>query len=403
MIRTLKYTTVLAATVLLAAACSRDKTETPSKPRSDMPICWNIETTDDTALGSRALIGNEDSADTYCIPLSRACTPSSEGGPGFAVGLFGDYTYTHLGRDVTEADIFRGARLVYSDNAGQNPFSSWNYEAEDQYWYPGGQYVFRAYYPQKMYNYTVSTSNATTLAIVYPTRKQQYDLLLGYATADTNDPETMRKAVSITMRHALAALRFRFRLGFEDEDMLTSCFLLNDEGRKFCSQGTVVYGSASSPESVAWLQDYNPPATEEVYKWVHPAGIPMKSECITGIDEKALQYDYTIAEAYTQYDAAAEGETGELFCRNSGWLLIIPQESYGTCQLCFTTRQGGESLYKIALPTVTERDEAGNPVSTAWEAGKRYTYTVTLSKSDIDINVAIEDWNQRKHSTQIVF
>ncbi len=440
MMRTLKHTTVLVAAALFAAACSRDRTETPLPPRSDVPIYWDVKAEGSAAHGTRALIGNDPApggpaapddpteADYY-LPLSKSCTPEKEGGPGFAVGLFGDYTYQEGGNWVTVYDLFRGTRLVYSGEEGDNPHSSWNYELKDNesdkkyYWHPGAQYTFRAYYPQKIYNYTVSTSNATTLAIVYPTRKLQYDLLLG-CTQVTATSETMKQALEIELEHALAALRFEFKLGFEDEDWLTSCFLLNDEERHFCTQGTVVYGSAADPESETWLHDYNPPATEELYKWVPPAkywktehaedidklpkeGSPiyMKSTPVNTASAGTIQYESIKATAYTYGKGGSKEDVtmGALHCRNSGWVRIVPQESYGKLSLCFTTKKGGDSYYQVTLPAATEYDKDGNAVSTEWKKGKRYTYTVTLSKSDLDIDVQIEPWNQRKHSTEIVF
>lgn len=504
--RTLKYTTALAAATLLAAACSNDRTEeNPLPPCSDRPICWDVKAEGDTAGDTRTLIGNEsgptstpdDSTDptdltdpAYYLPLSKACTPENEKGYGFAVGLFGDYTYKVGDKDVTVHDLFRGTRLVYSKQEGDNPHSDWNCEGDEKYWHPDAKYIFRAYYPQKIYNYTVSTSDATTLAIVYPTRKLQYDLLLGCVTVDTGpnpDPDSdtkpntdpMDEAVPLTLNHALAALRFRFKLGFEDADFLTSVYLLNDEECSYFSQGTVVYGSHPDPSitdpdkikkarnSVKWLQDYNPPATEMLYKWVPPKkfwygfdknnngeieddealnademlakwgigtasgdtpiGAPndnpvlmiSSKDLISGNDAQdgenvdpdaaiGTQYYGKYARAYYGR-AASEGKAdeiaseGTLYCRNSGWLLIIPQESHGTLSLCFTTKKGGNAVYKVALPKGTEYDAQKNPISCEWKAGKRYTYTVTLAPSNSYIEVDVKPWNERKHSTEIIF
>ncbi len=476
--RTLKYTTALAAAALLAAACSSDKTETPLPPCSDMPICWNVKEVVAPSGNTRALIDNErkdtDPTDPtnpdYFLPLSEACTPTEEGGYGFALGLFGDYTYKDGDKDVTVYDLFRGTRLVHSKQKGDNPHSDWNYEEAMKYWHPSAQYIFRAYYPQRLYNYTVSTSNATTLALVYPTRKLQYDLLLGYVEIDTKtNPGQMKDDVDIEMHHALAALRFNFKLGFEDSDLLTSVYLLNDEKRSYFSQGTVTYGDEKDAGSVKWLPDYNPPAAEMLYKWVPPKkfwygcdengdgkiedydkdkngkiegaekevldademlakwGIgdvvnvekmnanpvlmrsadPISAETPGSLDE--IQYgSVKLAGAYYGREESEDvpdeiASEGQLYCRNSGWLLIIPQESHGTLSVCFTTKKGGNTLYKVKLPKETEYDEQKNPISNEWKAHMRYTYTITLSRSGYSVDLSIKPWNERKHSTEIIF
>ncbi len=439
MMRTInKYTTALAAAALLAAACSSEKTETPLPPSCDKPICWNVKMEDGTARSTRYLIGNDSDAPApsdptdhaYYLPLEDACKPEAEGGKyGYAVGLFGDYTYTEGGKEVTVYDLFRGTRLVSSENKSGNPKWVWNYESATKYWHPGAKYIFRAYYPQRIYNYTVSTSNATTLAIVYPTRKLQYDLLLGCTTVEEATAEQMGKAVDIEMGHALAALRFEFRLGFADEDWLTSVYLLNDEGRSYFSQGTVAYGdlpTAANPtddeikearKKVKWLPDYNPPATEELYKWVPPTKYwegkdtppPTGAENPVYMNSTLNGNNVVYGETASAYygkpkteDADDAPVVGEEYCRNSGWLLIIPQQSYGKLSVCFTTKKGGKTVYKVALPAVTEKDKDGNPI-TEWKAGKRYTYTITLSRSDLGIDVEVKEWNRRNHSTEIVF
>ncbi len=274
--RALKYTAALVIVALLAA-CSTDPTdpagEIPPLQGSDLPICWNIKEVAAPAGDTRALIGNdredtdpEGSTDpthhNYFLPLSEACTVQ-EGDNGFAVGLFGDFSYEQNGETVTVYDLYRGTRLVYLTDASEDLPSKWDTNAGMKYWHPGAQYIFRAYYPQRLQNYTVSTSNATTLALVYSTRKLQYDLLLGHASVDTGDKDWSSKdPVKLQMTHALSALRFEFQLRFEDMDWLTSVYLLSDQKRSYLSQGTVIYGTKNYLDNLAWLQDYNPPATK---------------------------------------------------------------------------------------------------------------------------------------------
>ncbi len=508
--RTLKYTMALAAAVLLAAACSRDRTEeveaSPAIPQcSDMPICWDVTDAAAPASDTRVMIGEETSSrptnpadPDFYITLSEVCEvpendPNREN--GFAIGLFGDYSYVENGETVTVYDLYRGARLVHLPNVTVTPTTSvrseWDTNVAMKYWHPDAQYIFRAYYPQRLYNYTIETSNATTFAMTYPSRKLQYDLLLGVASVKAT-PEQMKEAVPLTLKHALAALRFEFKLNFEDADLLTSVYLLNDEERHYFSQGTVIYGKAGDIHSLAWLQDYNPPASEVLYKWVpplkywygkdkdgdgvfevlsaeemlkewgwvdgEPVNVPLDlgtkgynpvlmystdgdislqtgenntsgGENAGSEAENGIQYTGKYAQAYygmeDYYDWVTDKKwkdsatdevaaEGMLYCRNSGWLLIPPQESYGKLTLCFTTKKGGGTIYKVRLPqkTGTKLKADGTVVvdntdategKYVWAAGKRYTYSITISQSNFAVDVSIKDWNERKHSTEIIF
>lgn len=541
--RNLKYTAALAAAALLAllpVACTDDPADPvgptdPTEPAGDLPIRWDVKDVAASADGTRVMIGNvttdppsprptDHNKSDFFVTLQEICTVPEDGSKdkGFAIGLFSDYSYKDKNGEMdTVYNFYCGARLVYLPDVTTNDQvrSQWETDVAMKYWHPGATYVFRAYYPQRLHGYTVSTSNATTFALVYPSRKLQYDMLLGVeevnATADQ-----MKKAVELHLHHALAALRFQFRLNFEDTDILTSVYLLNDEERHFFTQGTVVYGERENLLHEVWLQDYNPPATEMLYKWVPPrkywygvdsngndvvdkndTEIPYTSDFLnklgyglegwkdksvfkdnpvlmysekigsgssdaggsgTSGDEKLSwesQYTGKYAEAYfgaedyyevtagpennysvkwidrdstNVIDAADMAAEGSLYCRNSGWLLIPPQESYGKLWLCFTTKRGGRTLYKVRLPKKTgtrlkkdgtliteSTDGTGSTGSTGstdgtdgtdatnvkdvWAAGKRYTYLVTISESNLEIDVSIKDWNERKHSTEIVF
>ncbi len=525
MMCTINIRRLLAAAVLTAAlltACTTEQTDEFSLPPcSDMPIRWSVTGVGAPDVDTRVMIGDDGAippgetrrtnpADPdFFTTLPEVCEvpendPKKE--KGFAIGLFGDYSYLDDGGNtVTVYDLYRGARLVYLPDmkVEGKVRSQWATDVGMRYWHPNAKYIFRAYYPQRLYNYTVSTSNAASFAMTYPSRKLQYDLLLGVASVEAT-PAQMISPVSITLNHALAALRFEFRLNFKDADFLTSVYLLNDEERLFFSQGTVSYGDSKSIHSMKWLQDYNPPADEVLYKWVPPLqywygedtngdgvirigedeemsaeamlekwgwkdGKPENVPLTLGVEgynpvlmyskdkdassdsggssdtggesgvskaAKGVQYMYTgkKADAYygTDYyydwktknwgycdskDAAAEGV---LFCRNSGWLLIPPQESYGKLTLCFTTKKGGGVIYKVKLPmqtktklmpdgtVITESSDGtgGTDPTTGkyvWAAGKRYTYTILLSESNLSVDLSIKDWNERKHSTEIIF
>ncbi|MDE6857459.1 MAG: hypothetical protein K2J33_01785, partial [Alistipes sp.] len=81
---------------------------------------------------------------------------------------------------------------------------------------------------------------------------------------------------------------------------------------------------------------------------------------------------------------------------------------------------GGSTVFRVAIPKNTGPvtnddgdyvDAAGNIVGDVsqaaqydrWRAGKRYTYTVRIRKSDLSVSLAVADWNMRYSSTQIEF
>ena len=107
---------------------------------------------------------------------------------------------------------------------------------------------------------------------------------------------------------------------------------------------------------------------------------------------------------------------------NNGYLLIIPQQSDGTVQLCFTTYEGGDAIYRIPLPVKTGTSVATqranntydanntlilgsalNDEGTDFVAGYLYNYTVSVTKTNLGISLSIAPWNELKSSFDISF
>ena len=104
------------------------------------PIRWDVASVTSPGTPSRSLVGPapEEGQTPDWITLEQACTPTAAGGKGLAIGIWADYTYEDLqGDEITIKNLFSGTRLIYANKTNGNPYSYWNYEGEDLYWYIG--------------------------------------------------------------------------------------------------------------------------------------------------------------------------------------------------------------------------------------------------------------------------
>lgn len=398
MIRTFKY--LIPILSVAAWSCSNPDTGGASMPEAGtVPISWKVESVDSPS--SRSLVGPEfdDEGNPYTdrdwITLEQACAPTGNGGEGQAIGIWADYTYTDSqGNEKTNRNIFAGTRLIYAEKANGNPWSDWNYEGNDLYWFKGGQYKFRAYYPEQIGDNVISSATASTFVIEYPTHDMQEDLLLAYNYVNTTDPQVdLNQPVALRFSHGLAAVRFLVKATYSNTDYLTSCWLQNADSRDFATSGILAYGSETDEESISWINGYNPPVTERIYYWKN-SGVEFSTDPTAGTSTTAMAYTRT---------GTSEGE---LFAQNNGWVLILPQQSSGNLQFCFTTQSGEEGVYRVSIPKVTERIKAsdGSVVeSTEYLPGKRYTYTISITETNLILDLTVADWNERESSHSIVF
>lgn len=415
---------------VLFAGCS-DGADMPKPVQSGSPIVFGAANGASTAAGSRSLIvgskddddkGDDTTLEKGMTTLENICSPT---GGGEAIAVWGDYCRNGIPSDQAEyTTVFQNTPLIYDDNAGSNPYSAWNYPEPAKYWVHDSSYRFRAYFPATVE--PISSSNVMTLSLEYQSNRAQDDLMVAYNEANTGALELKPpKKVELYFRHTLAALRFVFQLGYDNSDVITSCWLENSVrddfavgGILFCErreEGGRIFTKDNPPTDkeldayFRWMKGYCPePKFDRFYKWscTDGNGLQLETEVVNGtvnVIKSAVAYDST-------KDATAEGE---LFTDNGGWLLILPQESSGNLQLCFQTEHGGKStVFRVNIPknTTTQLydngvprvDEAGNPVY-GWRAGKRYTYTVRIQKSDLQVLLAVADWNMRYSSTQIEF
>ena len=392
---------------LLMVSCNHNEDETidsPSEPATT-PIGWSVLPIQ-SMQGGRALISSDGD-------LQSACA----NGTGESIGIWGDYDLTINGVKQTIEGFLDDVKLVYYGvgDTEDSP-TGWDYVAEDQFWELGGQYRFRAYYPQTaIHSNVVSTSNATTFVINYNTTHMQEDLLVAYQPINTMK-WSLSNPVPLKFRHALAGVRFQFQFeeGLDETDRLISCWLQNTEACDFTSVGMLAYGTEDpnngnqyNPDWMDWHESYNSPVTERMYYWKSKEGVVYQRE--NGKNTSAIAY-------------TGESTEGGEFLNNNGYLLIIPQQSDGTVQLCFTTYEGGDAIYRIPLPVKTGTSVATqranntydanntlvlgsalNDEGTDFVAGYLYNYTVSVTKTNLGISLSIAPWNELKSSFDISF
>lgn len=399
---------LLCAVGLLAVGCSDDEQGMALPPASTstaIPLCWSVLPIEGMQT-SRALVNSDTDLQTACVD-----------GTGEGIGIWGDYDITVNGVTSTIEGFMNDVKLVYYGiSATEDSPTGWDYMAENQYWELGGQYRFRAYYPQTaIHDHVLPSSNATTFVINYNTTQLQEDLLVAYQPINTMQ-WNLAEPVPLKFRHALAGLRFQFQFeeGLYETDRLTSCWLQNTEARDFTSVGLLAYGTEDpnngnqyNPNWLDWHESYNSPVTEQMYYWKSTDGVTF-TRTTSG---------NTVATAYT--GTSSEGDD---FLDNDGYVLIIPQQSEGTVELCFTTYEGGETVYRIPLPVKTGTSMATQRANNSYDAnstlilgsaveaegtdfvaGYLYNYTVTITKTNMNMTLGIAPWNDLKSTFDISF
>lgn len=391
------------AVVSVICACRKEPVP-DNGPLSDKPMYFGVKSVA-SMQGTKAVIEDFDDLKAACTPVTMAPFKLAE-----SIGIWADYNY--LG--VTYNNLLSNVELAFYDKTGGNE-EGWNYNygADEEYWQMGGVYYFRAYYPQQaIKDAIISTSSAETFIVNYNTEAMQEDMMVGYETIDTKTVADLSEPVELHLEHAMAAMRFRFQFKYTeadgkyyDEDWLTSCWLRNTDVDGFTTAGMMVYGVTDSggdyhPEMIDWAESYQPGIN--FYSWSYPEGVRFANTDVNGDKDGMDAYDpENEVHAATAYSV----DTGSRYTKNDGWLLVIPQHSDGTVELCFTTKKGGnDNVYSVKLPKITGTGESGlDPAGEYWLPGYRYTYTVAITKTDAELYLYLSDWNQIDSSYTITF
>lgn len=368
--------------------------------------------------------------------LQRACTPketvykTNEGdgsvvmGLGQTLGIWADYTINIDGVKQEVSNVFSETSLIYNPESNDAVESTrWEYLSNPAYWVLGGEYAFRAYYPKNELNISEKLSNAKTLVVEMNTATHQRDVLLAHKRIDTSkDGFKITDPVVLNFRHAMSAMMFKFKFYdgndgvFYSNDAITSCWLEADEDESFAITGFMIYGNGTDYDEgpIQWRNQYYPQKSIKFYRWTCSQGVPFGNTKPSGDEAWDASKHQTVATAYT-VKGTGTNDNGVVFLNQDGWIVTIPQKSNGKLKLCFTTKAGGNAVFSVLIPAKTgtslEKYNADpytlenqkDPDGTDWIPGYRYTYTVSLSKTEADVNLSIAPWNRLDSSYNIKF
>ena len=351
--------------------------------------------------------------------LKAACTPTISGSTityKESVGIWADMDY--LG--VTKENLLPNVQLAYySKDSGNDEGWNYNFGKDEEYWNMGAVYRFRAYYPQQALaalgnDGIMENSSAKTFMVNYNTLQMQEDLLVDYIEVDTKIWPDLSKPLEVELKHAMSALRFKIQFKYNSEDQyydsdyLTSCWFTNTDNDGFKTIGIMAYGVTEggiyNADKIVWYPQYATPKGDKFYRWEND-GLHFWNEQTGSSAQYKPDSECHPAIAYSV--APGAGQAGKNFSGSNGWLMIIPQESNGDVQFCFTTRTGGsDNVYSVPLPEITGTSNAAkgpDPNGREWIPGYRYTYTISITKSDLEVlKVDIAPCNKYDSSNDIV-
>ena len=408
-------------TLLTLVSCVKDSPEAPK--REENVVGWSVLSV--SGYATKSLVENLN----Y---LQKACTPtdieysSGVNGLGQTIGIWADYAMTIDGQDHEVKDVFSGTELIYNPKLTTDD-TKWEYKSTPAYWVIGGRYSFRAFYPEGSDGLAISKelSNAKSLVIEMNTAKIQRDMLLAYKYIDTKSSGfSLTAPVELNFRHGMSALRFRFKFYdgadgvFYSEDAITSCWFEVDEDDSFAITGYMVYGNGLDYDEeglIQWRNQYTPAKGVKFYRWDYSEGLefknikPERGESFTASKHQTVAVPYSVS-------GTLDEDQGEEFTKQDGWIVIIPQTSNGKLKLCFKTRLGGDAVFSVNIPEKTgtswekykvgpydditsQKDADGTDFIPGW----RYTYTISVSKTDAGVSLSIAPWRRLDSSFDIKF
>lgn len=276
------------------------------------------------------------------------------------IGLFGYYSPEDGGEAVTNVfETTEAVRLTYGSGA-------WTYSPV-AYWHRSQYYRFRAFHPYDAH--VVSGSDADNLIISYQPSVDNYDLLVAFSERYPAGEGT--GTVTLDFRHALSALCFRIAFDPsvagqdpDHKDVIKEFWLTG-----LYAAGTMYYTDTSdSNEEGAILWDragYE--ANEAFYHW-------------TGEKEFGITDTDKSENICTIFDG-------------DGFVFAIPQTCSdpidGFTRINFITGNAPDVVQSFELPTLD------------WEPGRKYTYDILITLSDVNITVSIADWTDREAQLDI--
>ncbi len=266
--------------------------------------------------------------------------------------VFGDWKNAADGAVLEE--VFDKVSVVYD---GKTPApSGWNY-TPIQRWKTDGWYDFRAYWPAS--NPIENTSNAQTLALEYNMQIQNEDLMVAYKGCPTRSGE-----VNLEFRHALAAVSVKFI----SENQNDTYHLKNYYFKNLYYTGTLAYSHTDNTDLTgAWRYAARGTDNVRLREWTHEAGVQVKASA----DDFPEEFNLFLPQSL---------QVGEEAMKPS-------------ITFTFDVKNGNTT---IETPTITvalpDKDKAGNEM--VWQAGKKYTYVITIKPEAFDITVRTTQWDE---------
>lgn len=266
-------------------------------------------------------------------------------------GVYGMYSVTEGGKGTNVFDFSSPVEVRYETNKWTYTFSGSQYH-DKKYWKRNMYYRFRAYHP---YDATLlqSSSSADGIDIEYRIMDDSYDLLL--ASATRYPAKEGYDTVKMKFNHALCALKFK--IAFK-ETVTPSTY--TDNIIHFYIKGLNAYGHLSytgfGKDSFNWSGTFN--SHDKLYEWTGNKEFGVKGTAAPTDILESNQYFFAIPQTCSD---PANGPTSIHL---------------------FTKKSGGDN----------EIDHTVNLPQLEWEAGKIYTYTLLVNKSDIEVSVTIEPW-----------
>lgn len=320
-----------------------------------------------------------------CLLAVASCakvTVDQDGGPmAFSVGEGQDTRALANFSDKMESD---GQKFgVYATKSGAQVFKNqpqtvtyyssspvgWFYYGQESYvdgskeyetWNRGSTYKFRAWYPYKYSPHTTSSSDLLTFD-GFSLFVDNLDLMVAYEERVPSSQGTGE--VKMNFHHALAAVQFKvqYKDGVKPEDAVdyvTSAWLSG-----VCATGTFAFGKVSSSDAADKMQwIVSSPGSLKLHEWTSASGTDKPFYVPGNATDPAV-------------DVYAESS-------NPGYVFVIPQTLGSGAAFNFTTKASGSAVFTAQLP--------GNE----WECGKKYTYTISVSASGIEVEVSIKPWEE---------
>lgn len=272
-------------------------------------------------------------------------------------GVYGMYSVTDGGKGTNVFDFSSPVEVRYTTDVISHEtnwtytFSGSQYSAK-KYWKRNMYYRFRAFHP---YDATIlqSSSSADGIDIEYRVLDDSYDLLM--ASAKRYPANDGYGRVQMVFNHALCALKFK--IAFK-ETVTPSTY--TDNIIHFYIKGLNAYGHLNhtgfgADEAFNWQGTFN--SQDKLYEWTGDKTFGVKGTVAPTDILGSNEYFFAIPQ--TCSDEANRLTFIHLFTKNGG---------------------DNEIDHTVKLPRLE------------WEAGKIYTYTLLVNKSDIEVSVTIEPW-----------